>query len=155
MKRYILLALLLITTLTTHAEIPQITALGKQASKQKSVEHTSVGSFMLSMAATFAEKEQRETFKMLDNIEMIECKNRSYTPVLMARTMKIVDEIGADYIGSKDDGGALNELYGISKGGVITELIILVKSHTGESSVVAMSGNIPPSRLDEIEKIKR
>lgn len=155
MKRYILLGLLLFTTLTTHATLPQIVALGKQASKQQRVEHTSIGNFMLGMAETFAEKEQRATFKMLDNIEMIECKNREYTPTLVARIRKIIDDVGAGFIGSKDDGKALNELYGISKGGVITELIIIVKSHDSNATIVAMSGKIPPSRLGEIEKIKR
>ena len=147
--------MMLFATLTAYAELPQIAALGKQASKQKDVEHMSVGSFMLGMAETFAEKEQRATFKMLDNIEIIECKNRSYTPTLIARTKRIVESVGAEFIGSKDDGKAVNELYGITKGGVITELIIIVKNHNGHSSVVAMSGKIPHSRLNEIEKIKR
>ena len=146
---------MLLVTTAAHAELPQIAALGKQASKQKDVEHMSVGSFMLGMAETFAEKEQRATFKMLDNIEIIECKNRSYTPTLIARTKRIVESVGAEFIGSKDDGKAVNELYGITKGGVITELIIIVKNHNGHSSVVAMSGKIPHSRLNEIEKIKR
>ena len=155
MKRYILLTLLLFATLAAHAELPQIVSLGKQASKQKGVEHTSVGSIMLGMASTFTEKQQRATFKMLDNIEIIECNNKTYSPTLIMHTMEIVEGVGAEFIGSKDDGKALNELYGITKGGVITELIIIVKSHNGHSSVVAMSGKIPHSRLDEIEKIKR
>ena len=155
MKRYILLALLLFATLAAHAELPQIENLGKQASKQKSVDHSSVGNIMLGVAARVGDKKQRSTFKMLDNIEIIECKNRSYTPTLIARTKRIVESVGAEFIGSKDDGKAVNELYGITKGGVITELIIIVKNHNGHSSVVAMSGKIPHSRLNEIEKIKR
>jgi hypothetical protein len=155
MKRYILLLFLLVITAVAHAELPQIVALGKQASKHQDVKHTSVGSIMLGMAGTFAEKEQRATFKMLDNIEIIECKNRGYAPTLVARTKSIANEVDAEFIGSKDDGKALNELYGISKGGVITELIIVVTSHNGNASVVAMSGEIPHSRLGEIEKIKR
>jgi hypothetical protein len=155
MKRYILLTLMLFATVATHAELPQIAALGKQASKQQNVKHTSIGSIMLGMAETFAEKEQRATFKMFDNIEIIECKNRKYAPTLIARTKSIAEDVGAEFIGSKDDGKALNELYGIVKGGVITELIIVISGHTGNASVVAMSGKIPPSRLAEIEKIKR
>ena len=155
MKRYILLFMLLLASHTSYAELPQIVALGKEAAKQPHVEHGSVGSFMLGMAATFAEKEQRATFKMLSNIEMIECKNRVYAPTLLTRTMHIVDEVGALFIGSEDDGTALSELYGISDGEVIKELIIIVKSHLGDISIVAMSGEIPHSRLSEIKNIKR
>ena len=155
MKRYILLGMMLFATLTAYAELPQIAALGKQASKQKDVEHMSVGSFMLGMAETFAEKEQRATFKMLDNIEIIESQNTTYAPTLVARAKSIAEEVGAEYIGGKDDGKALNELYGIKKGDIVTELIIITRNHTGEASVVVMSGNISLSRLAEIEKIKR
>lgn len=155
MKRYILLGMMLFATLTAHAELPQIAALGKQASKQKNVEHMSVGSFMLDMAETFAEKEQRAIFKMLDNIEIIESQNTTYTPTLVARAKSIAEEVGAEYIGGNDDGKELNELYGIKKGDIITELIVITHNHTGEASVVVMSGNISISRLAEIEKIKR
>ena len=155
MKRYILFVVMLLTTSAAHAELPQFERLGKQASKQQNVEHTSVGSTLLGMAGTFSNKSQRATFKMLDNIEIIECKNKRYSPTLVARTMEVVDEVGAEFIGSKDDGKALNELYGITKGGVISELIIVVNSHNGHASVVVMSGKIPHSRLAEIEKIKR
>ncbi|MBR5866083.1 MAG: DUF4252 domain-containing protein [Alistipes sp.] len=155
MKRYILFAIMLLVTTAAHAELPQIAALGKQASKQKDVEHMSVGSFMLGMAETFAEKEQRATFKMLDNIEIIESQNTTYAPTLVARAKSIAEEVGAEYIGGKDDGKALNELYGIKKGDIVTELIIITRNHTGEASVVVMSGNISLSRLAEIEKIKR
>lgn len=155
MKRYILLGMLLLSSLTTHAELPQFESLGKQASKQKGVEHTSVGSIMLGMAGTFAEKQQRATFKMLDNIEIIECKNSGYTPTLVARTKIIAENVGAEFIGSKDDGKTLSELYGITTDGVITELIIIVQRDDGNASVVVMSGKIPHSRLGEIEKIKR
>ena len=95
MKRYILLLFLLVITAVAHAELPQIVALGKQASKHQDVKHTSVGSIMLGMAGTFAEKEQRATFKMLDNIEIIECKNRGYAPTLVARTKSIANEVDA------------------------------------------------------------
>ena len=147
--------MMLFATLTSYAELPQIAALGKQASKQKNVEHMSVGSFMLGMAETFAEKEQRAIFKMLDNIEIIESQNTTYTPMLVARAKSIAEEVGAEYIGGNDDGKELNELYGIKKGDIITELIVITHNHTGEASVVVMSGNISISRLAEIEKIKR
>ena len=148
-----LLALLI--PLVAQAQIPAIVTLGKEAAKHEGVEYDSVGSVMLGMAQTFANKEQRATFKMLTNIEMIECKNREYAPKLTERVMTIVRSVGATFIGREDDGKALNELYGVKRGDVITELIILVKSHMGEVAVVAMSGEIPTNRLAEIAKIKR
>ena len=154
MKRYILLLALLIP-LVAQAQIPAIVTLGKEAAKHEGVEYDSVGSVMLGMAQTFANKEQRATFKMLTNIEMIECKNREYAPKLAERVMTIVRSVGATFIGREDDGKALNELYGVKRGDVITELIILVKSHNGELGIVAMSGEIPTNRLAEIAKIKR
>ena len=154
MRRYILLLALLVPFVAS-AQIPAIVSLGKEASKQRGVEHNSVGSVMLGMAQTFANKEQRATFKMLSNIEMIECKNSEYAPKLTEKVMAIVRSVGATYIGSQDDGKALNELYGVKRGDVIQELIILVKSHSGVVSVVAMSGEIPTNRLAEIAKIKR
>lgn len=154
MKRYILMILLLIP-LISYAEIPAVVKLGKEAAKQEDVEHTSVGSFMLGMASKFADKEQRATFKMLDNIEMIECKNRAYAPKLVAQTLAIIENEGATFIGSQDDGKALNELYGVYSGDVIKELIIIVKSHTEGVAIVAMSGTIPTHRLAEIATIKR
>lgn len=154
MKRYILLLALLIP-LVAQAQIPAIVTLGKEAAKHEGVEYDSVGSVMLGMAQTFANKEQRATFKMLTNIEMIECKNREYAPKLTERVMTIVRSVGATFIGREDDGKALNELYGVKRGDVITELIILVKSHNGELGIVAMSGEIPTNRLAEIAKIKR
>lgn len=154
MKRYFLLFALLIPFVAS-AQIPAIVALGKEAAKQEGVEYDSVGSVMLGMAQTFANKEQRATFKMLDNIEMIVCKNLEYAPKLTERAMTIVRSVGATFIGSQDDGKALNELYGVKRGDIITELIILVKSHKGEVGIVAMSGEIPTNRLAEIAKIKR
>ena len=154
MRRYILLLALLLPFVAS-AQIPAIVSLGKEASKQKGVEHSSVGSVMLGMAQTFANKEQRATFKMLDNIEMIECKNLEYAPKFTEKVMAIVRSVGASFIASQDDGKALNELYGVKQGDVIQELIILVKSHTGGIAVVAMSGEIPTSRLAEIAKLKR
>ncbi|MBR5132606.1 MAG: DUF4252 domain-containing protein [Alistipes sp.] len=154
MRRYILLLIALLPFVVS-AQIPAIVSLGKEASKQKGVEYDSVGSVMLGMAQTFSNKEQRETFKMLSNIEMIECKNIDYAPILTSRVMAIVRNVGATFIASQDDGKALNELYGVKRGDIITELIILVKSHKGGVAVVAMSGEIPTNRLAEIAKIKR
>ena len=154
MRRYILLLIALLPFVVS-AQIPAIVSLGKEASKQKGVEYDSVGSVMLGMAQTFSNKEQRETFKMLSNIEMIECKNLDYAPILTSRVMAIVRNVGATFIASQDDGKALNELYGVKRGDIITELIILVKSHKGGVAVVAMSGEIPTNRLAEIAKIKR
>ena len=154
MRRYILLLIALLPFVVS-AQIPAIVSLGKEASKQKGVEYDSVGSVMLGMAQTFSNKEQRETFKMLSNIEMIECKNLDYAPILISRVMAIVRNVGATFIASQDDGKALNELYGVKRGDIITELIILVKSHKGGVAVVAMSGEIPTNRLAEIAKIKR
>ncbi len=154
MKRYIF-ALLLLLPVVAHAEIPAVAKLGKEAEKQRDVEYMSVGSFALGMASKFADKEQRATFKMLDNIELIECKNSSYAPQLVERVEDIIAEVGAQFIVRQDDGKALNELYGIRKGEVINELIIIVRSHKGGVGVVVMSGEIPMSRLAEIAKIKR
>lgn len=154
MRRYILLIALLVP-FVVNAQIPAIEALGKEASKQSGVEHHSVGSVMLGMAQTFASKEQRATFKMLSNIELVECKNVEYAPKLISRVKSIVQSVGATFIGSQDDGKALNELYGVKRGDIFTELIILIKSHNGEVAVVAMSGEIPTNRLAEIAKLKR
>ena len=157
MKQYRLAILLLffLVPLYAVAEIPAVKKLGKEATKQDDVEHFSAGSFMLGMAATFSNKEQRDTFKMLENIEMIECKNREYAPTLLARIMAIVQSVNARFIGSQDDGEALNELYGVMRGDTITELIIIVKSHSGDLGIVCMSGSIPEHRLADIAKIKQ
>ena len=70
MKRLILLIVILIP-LATSAKIPAMEQLGNEAEKQTDVEYFNAGSVMLGMAQTFANKEQRATFKMLDNIDMI------------------------------------------------------------------------------------
>ena len=154
MKRYIVILMLLLP-LCAHAEIPAIATLGAEASKNRDVEHMSIGSFMIGTASTFASKEQRAVFKMLDNIEMIECRNSSYAPHLVERTLTIIEDAGAKYIATHDDGKAINELYGIATNDIINELIIIIKSHTGGIAIVAMSGEIPLSRLSEIALIKR
>lgn len=154
MRRYIFVLLLLLP-LAARAEIPAIVKLGKEASKQADVEHTSVGSFMLGVASRLADKEQRATYKMLDNIELIECKNDGYAPRLMERTRAIIADVEAEFIATHDDGKALNTLYGIRRGDIIEELIIIVEGHAGGVAVVAMSGEIPINRLAEIATIKR
>lgn len=154
MRRYILLLVLLIP-FVAHAQIPAIVSLGKEAAKHEGVEHDSVGSVMLAMAQTFANKEQRATFKMLNNIEMIVCKNLEYAPKLLNRAMSIVRSVGATFIVSQDDGKAINDVYGLKRGNIVTELIILVKSHKDEVAVVAMSGEIPTNRLQEIANLKQ
>ena len=155
LRRYILLLAALLP-LCAHATIPAIVTLGKAAAKNSGVKHESVGNFLIGVASSFAPKEQRTTFKMLDNIELIESKNATYTPTLISRTRAIINDVGAEYIATHDDGKALNEVYGIKRGEVYTELIILVKSHTdGITSVVALSGEIPPSRLGEIATLER
>jgi hypothetical protein len=154
MKRYII-ALLLLLPVVAHAEIPAIAKLGKEASKHTDVEHMSVGSFMLGMASTFADKEQRATYKMLNNIELIECHNNTYAPHLIKQTLAIIANVGAEYIANEDDGKALNSVYGIRNGEIFNELIIIVEGKTGGVMVVAMSGDIPTSRLGEIARIKR
>lgn len=154
MKLYIFAILLFIPSIL-HAEIPAMVKLGEDASKQTNVEHMSVNRFMLGMASTFANKQQRETFKMLDNIEMIECKNSNYAPRLIERTMEIIKDVGAEHIGNHNDDKALNKLYAIRQGEVINELIIIVEAHAGGVAVVAMSGKIPINRLPEIATIKQ
>lgn len=136
------------------AQIPSMHKLGKAAGKVKGVEHASVGRFMLGMASAFADKEEREVFKMIDNIEMIKCCNSEYTPSLSAKVMEIVDDAGASHLATQDEGKVINEVYAVHDGKIVSELIIVVKDHDGNFSVVAMSGRIPLERLDEISKIK-
>lgn len=154
MRRYILLIMAMLP-LVAHAEIPAINNLFKSASKQRHVEHTSIGSFMLGMASTFSDKEVGEVFEMLDNIEMIECTNVEYAPTLLSRTLSIVESLGAQHLGSNDDGTDISDIYCIYSGDNITELIIIVKGHNGNLDIVCMSGNIPEHRLADIAKIKQ
>ena len=154
MKRSILIFALLIP-LFVYAEVPGIKTLGKEAQKQENVEYQSVGSFMLGVASAFAEKQDRETFKMLNNIEMIECKNHAYAPKLVERATAIAKGVGATFLGSQDDGQAVNDIYMIMRGDIIKELIIIVKSHSGDVDVVVMSGEIPVNRLEEIASMKK
>jgi hypothetical protein len=66
MKRLVLLLAMLIP-LFVYAEVPGIKSLGKEAQKYENVEYQSVGNFMLGVASAFAEKQDRETFKILNN----------------------------------------------------------------------------------------
>ncbi len=136
------------------AQIPAIKSLGKEAVKVKDVEHVSVGRFMLGMASAFADKEERAALKMLDNIEIIGCDNLEYAPSLSGKVLQIMDDIGASLLATQDDGKALNKVYALHDGEVVSELIVVVHAHDGALAVFAISGEIPMERLDEISKIK-
>lgn len=153
MKRYII-ALLLLIPMISHAEIPAISKLGKEASKQENVEHTSVGRFMLGLAALAAEEQESEIFKMLDNIEMIECTNKAYSPKLLQSAKAIIEKIGAELIDSQDDGEEICNIYIIGNQKIIKELIIIIESHNAEVAIMVMSGEIPVDRLAEVAKMK-
>lgn len=139
--------------LSTYAQIPAIEQLGKEAKRQRGVEYESVGSFMLGMASTFAEKSQRATFEMLDNIEMITCTNDAYSPTLKRRIMAIIASVGAEYLATTSDERGVNEVYAKRKGDIVRELIILTEGKDGGFAIVAMSGEIPTDRLGEIAKL--
>lgn len=152
MRRLILLIAILLP-LSTYAQIPAIEQLGKEAKRQRGVEYESVGSFMLGMASTFAEKSQRATFEMLDNIEMITCTNDAYSPTLKRRIMAIIASVGAEYLATTSDERGVNEVYAKRKGDIVRELIILTEGKDGGFAIVAMSGEIPTDRLGEIAKL--
>lgn len=152
MRRLILLIAILLP-LSTYAQIPAIEQLGKEAKRQRGVEYESVGSFMLGMASTFAEKSQRATFEMLDNIEMITCTNDAYSPTLKRRIMAIIASVGAEYLATTSDERGVNEVYAKRKGDIVRELIILTEGKDGGLAIVAMSGEIPTDRLGEIAKL--
>lgn len=135
------------------AQIPAIETLGEEADKQKGVEYESVGSFMLGMASTFADKEQRATFKMLDHIDMIECRNEAYAPTLQRRIHAIIERIGAHLITTTTDERGENEVYAVKRDTTIKHLIILTTGKEGGYAITAMSGTIPESRLGEIAKL--
>lgn len=139
--------------LSTYAQIPAIEQLGKEAKRQRGVEYESVGSFMLGMASTFAEKSQRATFEMLDNIEMITCTNDAYSPTLKRRIMAIIASVDAEYLATTSDERGVNEVYAKRKGDIVRELIILTEGKDGGFAIVAMSGEIPTDRLSEIAKL--
>ena len=154
MKRGYALLLFLMLPFCVQAQIPAIKNLGKEMGKMKDVKHVSVGRFMLGMASTFAGKEQRTVFKMLDNIEIIECGNVGYAPSLSGKVQRIMDDAGASLLATHDDGKALNKVYAVNDSAIVSELIIAIYFHNGTFSLVAMSGEIPLERLDEISKIK-
>ncbi len=153
MKRLLILILLALP-LRVMAQMPAIQELGKEAQKQKDIRYISVNNVMLGMAATFAPKEQRATFKMLKNIDLIECRNNNYAPQLTQQALNIAKQTGTKHIGTQDDGLARNEVYALQKGDTIVELLILSYGHNGGVALTAMSGEIPISRLEEISKIK-
>ena len=153
MKRLLILILLALP-LRVMAQMPTIQELGKEAQKHKGVKHTSINSVMLGMAATFAPKEQRAIFKMLKNIDLIECNNDDYAPQLTQQALKIAKQAGTKHLGTQDDGLARNEVYALQKGDTIVELIILSYGHNGSVALTAMSGEIPVDSIEEISKIK-
>lgn len=152
MKRVILLIALLLPV-AAMAQIPAIETLGEEADKQKDVEYESIGSFMLGMASTFADKEQRATFKMLDHIDMIVCKNEDYAPTLQRRIYAIIERIGAHHIATTADERGENDVYAVKHGSTIKHLVILTAGKEGGYAITAMSGTIPEGRLGEIAKL--
>lgn len=152
MKRLILLIVILIPTITL-AKIPAMEQLGNEAEKQADVEYFSAGSVMLGMAQTFANKEQRATFKMLDNIDMITCNNSSYAKTLEQRALAIAKSVGAVYLATSNDERGRNDVYVVKQGNIVKEVIIITHSINGGFGVVAMSGTIPYERLGELSKL--
>lgn len=152
MKRLILLIVILIPIVTS-AKIPAMEQLGNEAEKQTDVEYFSAGSVMLGMAQTFANKEQRATFKMLDNIDMITCNNASYTKTLEQRALAIAKSIGAGYLATSHDERGRNDVYILKQGNTVKEVIIITHSKNGGLGVTAMSGTIPYERLGELSKL--
>ena len=152
MKRFILLIAILIPAFTS-AKIPAMEQLGNDAVKQANVEYFSAGSIMLGMAQTFANKEQRATFKMLDHIDMITCNNPSYTKTLEQRALAIVKSVGAHYLATSHDERGRNDVYVVKQGNIVKEVIIITHSIKSGLGVVAMSGTIPYERLGELSKL--
>lgn len=152
MKRFILLIAILIPAFTS-AKIPAMEQLGNEAEKQANVEYFSAGSIMLGMAQTFANKEQRATFKMLDHIDMITCNNPSYTKTLEQRALAIVKSVGAHYLATSHDERGRNDVYVVKQGNIVKEVIIITHSIKSGLGVVAMSGTIPYERLGELSKL--
>lgn len=152
MKRLITIILIMLP-MALHAQIPAIEQLGKEAQRHKGVEYDSVGSFMLGMAARFADKEQRKTFEMLDHIDMIICNNSSYASTLESRILSIIDSVGASFLASNDDNKGHNDVYAVKRGTVIKHLVIITKSDSDALAISAMSGTIPESRLAEISRL--
>ena len=152
MKRFILLIAILIPAFTS-AKIPAVEQLGNEAERHADVEYFSAGSVMLGMAQTFANKEQRATFKMLDHIDMITCDNASYAKTLEQRALAIVKSVGAHYLATSHDERGRNDVYVVKQGNIVKEVIIITHSIKGGLGVVAMSGTIPYERLGELSKL--
>ena len=152
MKRLILLIVILIPTITS-AKIPAMEQLGNEAEKHADVEYFSAGSVMLGMAQTFANKEQRATFKMLDHIDMITCNNPSYTKTLEQRALAIAKSVGAGYLATSNDERGRNDIYVVKQGDTVKEVIIITHGKNGGLGVTAMSGTIPYERLDELSRL--
>lgn len=154
MRRIIVLIAILLPV-ATYAHIPAIEQLGKEMSKYENVEYDSVGSVMLGMAQTFASKEQRSTFKMLDHIDLIVCKSPTHEKSLEQRTLAITRNIGAEYLVTSTDQRGRNDVYVLKQGDVVKEVIIITHGKDGGLGVVAMSGTIPIERLGELSTLSR
>jgi hypothetical protein len=152
MKRFIVLIAMLLP-MVSYAQIPAMEQLGYEAEKQTDVEYFSAGSVMLGMAQTFANKEQRATFKMLDNIDMITCNNPSYAKTLEQRALAIAQSVGAGHLVTSHDERGRNDVYILKQGNIVKEVIIITHSKSGGLGVVAMSGTIPYERLGELSKL--
>lgn len=152
MKRFILLITILLPTITL-AQIPVVERLGREAEKHDNVEYFSAGSVMLGMAQTFANREQRATFKMLDHIDMITSNNAAYSKTLEQRAIAIVGSVGAQYLASSQDERGSNDVYVVKQGNVAKEVIIITHGKNGGLAVVVMSGTIPVERLGELSKL--
>lgn len=153
MKRFILLIMLVIPSIT-FAQLPAMKSLGKEAKRHSDVDYFSVGSTMLDMASTFANKEKRETFRMLKHIDMIECQNPAYAPTLKAKAENIASSIGATLIGKEIEDGTVSEVYALKNGEVVSELIIIITDQKGKLAVVAMTGEIPLDKLHKIAELR-
>lgn len=151
--RLVMLLMTMLLPIISMAQIPAIEQLGNEASQHENVEYESVGSFMIGMAQTFANKEQRSTFKMLDHIDLIECRNAAYEQTLEQRTLAIAKSIGATYLASSTDERGRNDVYILKKGDIVNEVIIITHGKNGGLAVVVMSGNIPINRLGELSKL--
>ena len=152
MKRLIVLIAMLLPVVS-YAQIPAIEQLGHEAEKQTDVEYFSAGSVMLGMAQTFAAKEQRATFKMLDHIDMITSTNAAYSKTLEQRALAIVRSSKMQYLASSEDERGRNDVYILKRGDIVEEVIIITHGKSGGIGIVAMSGTIPIERLGELSKL--
>ena len=89
-------------------------------------------------------------------IEGASFSNRAYILNSVTSEVKsIIKSLNASYIGTTTDDRSRNVVYGLSDGEIINELIILAYGHKGFFSVIAISGEIPHDRLEEISQIRQ